>query len=230
MTRVAMILSGCGVYDGSEIHETVSVLLHLSMAGVSVQCFAPDIAQAHVINHAKGQPAEGEKRNVLTESARIARGDIQALSSLNAEDFDCLILPGGFGAAKNLCTFAFDGANCTVNPEVERAIRAFHASSKPIGMCCIAPVIAAKVLGTAGGGPGCEVTIGSDADTAAAIESMGASHSEYPVTEAHIDEANRLVTAPAYMYGDAPIHEVHAGIGDMVTKTLDLVGSKATAS
>ncbi len=229
MPRVAVILSGCGVFDGSEIHESVSVLLHLSQAGAETTCFAPNIEQAHVVDHLAGQPAEGESRNVLTESARIARGVIRDLATLDADEFDAIIFPGGFGAAKNLCTFAFDGAGCSVTPEVERTIKAFHASEKPIGMCCIAPVIAAKVLGREAGGPGCSVTIGCDPGAAQAIESMGASHVELPVTQAHVDEANRLVTAPAYMYGDAKIHEVSKGIGQMVTKTLELVGSTQTS-
>jgi len=225
MARVAVVLSGCGVYDGSEIHEAVSVLLHLSEAAAEVRCFAPDIRQAHVINHAVGKPAGNESRGVLAESARIARGNIDALDRLKESEFDAVIFPGGFGAAKNLCSFAFDGADCSVNPEVERVVKDFHRAGKPIGMCCIAPVIAAKVLGRAGGGPGCEVTIGCDPDTAAAVSAMGATHAELPVTEAHIDQKNRLVTAPAYMYGDAPIHEVHAGIGKMVSATLELAGA-----
>jgi enhancing lycopene biosynthesis protein 2 len=229
MTRVAVVLSGCGVFDGSEIHEAVSVLIHLSRHGASVQCFAPDIAQAHVVNHLEGQPAEGESRNVLVESSRIARGDIKPLSELQAEDFNTVVFPGGFGAAKNLCSFAFDGAGCSVNGDVERVLKGFRAAEKPIGMCCIAPVIAAKVFGTNAGGPGCSVTIGSDADTAKAIEAMGSSHVERPVTEAHTDEANRIVTAPAYMYGDAPVHEVYEGIGRMVERTLELAGAGSPA-
>lgn len=222
MTRVAVVLSGCGVFDGSEIHESVSLLLHLSEAGADVQCYAPDIEQAHVVDHAKGKPDEKASRRVLSESARIARGDIKPLDQLDESGFDAVFFPGGFGAAKNLCSFAFDGADCSVNPEVERVVKAFHEAQKPIGMCCIAPVIAAKVLGTASGGPGCEVTIGCDKDTAEAIAAMGAKHAEHPVTEAHIDRQNRLVSAPAYMYGEAPIHEVHAGIGAMVSSTLEL--------
>ena len=159
----------------------------------------------------------------MAESARIARGNIESLDRLDESEFDAVIFPGGFGAAKNLCSFAFDGADCSVNPEVERVVKVFHGLEKPIGMCCIAPVIAAKVLGKAGGGPGCEVTIGCDPDTAAALSTMGAKHVELPVTEAHIDQNNRLVTAPAYMYGEASIHEVHAGIGQMVNCTLELV-------
>lgn len=229
MTRVAVVLSGCGVFDGSEIHEAVSVLLHLSHHGAAVQCFAPDIDQAHVVNHLKGQPAEGEFRNVLVEAARIARGNIKPLAELKTDEFDTVVFPGGFGAAKNLCTFAFDGPECTVHAEVERVLKAFHEAEKPIGMCCIAPAIAARVFGTKAGGSGCTVTIGSDADTAKAIETMGSTHSDQPVTDACVDNANRLVTAPAYMFGDAPIHEVHEGIGQMIERTLELAGAGSTA-
>lgn len=226
MVRAAVVLSGCGVYDGSEIHEAVAVLYHLSRAGASYRCFAPDKAQMHVVNHATGRPAEGESRNVLVESARIARGDIRPLSDLRAADFDCVIFPGGFGAAKNLCDFAVKGATMRVDPDVERVVREFHGAGKPVGMCCIAPVIAARVLGTKSGGPGARVTIGNDAQTAAAIASWGSSNVEQPVTAAQADDANRLVTAAAYMYGDAPVHAVFEGIGKMVDGVLSRVKSR----
>lgn len=218
MPQVAVVLSGCGVYDGSEIHEAVSVLLHLSRAGAEYHCFAPDAPQAHVVNHLTGQPAL-ESRNVLVESARIARGKIKPLAQLHAPGFDAVIFPGGFGAAKNLCDFAFKGADCAVNADVQRVIQEFHTAGKPVGLCCIAPVIAAKVLGTKGGGPGVEVTIGNDSGTAQAIAQMGARHTNRPVTEACIDERANVITAPAYMY-DAPIHAVYEGIGAMVESVL----------
>ena len=220
MTRAAVVLSGCGVYDGSEIHESVSVLIHLSRLGATAQCFAPDKPQMHVVNHLTGKASPSESRNVLVESARIARGHIHSLSSLHARDFDCVIFPGGFGAAKNLCDFAVKGGAMSVDPEVERVVREFHAAGKPVGMCCIAPVIGAKVLGTTGGGPGASVTIGDDPQTAAAIESWGSKNIVKPVTAAQADDRNRLVTAAAYMYGDAPVHEVFEGIGRMVEGVL----------
>lgn len=229
MARVAVVLSGCGVFDGTEIHEAVSVLLHLSRQGATYACFAPDTDQTHVVNHLKGEPAEGETRNMLVESARIARGDIAPLDQLGASDFDAVVFPGGFGAAANLCTFASDGAGCAVNEGVERVLTEFRNAGKPIGMCCIAPVIAARVFGTANGGPGCIVTIGDDAGTAEAIASMGAEHAARPVDEACVDEEHKLVTAPAYMYANAPIHAVYDGIGQMVEKTLSLVGAEAGA-
>lgn len=222
MSKVAVVLSGCGVFDGSEIHEAVSVLLHLSRAGVAYECFAPDIEQPQVVNHLTHQPAN-EKRNVLVESARIARGKIHALSALKASEFDAIFFPGGFGAAKNLCDFANAGHSCHVNPEVERVIRAFHASGKPIGMCCIAPVIAARIFGSAGGGPGCEVTVGADAGASGEIAKMGSRNVVKLVNQAHVDASHKLVTAPAYMY-DAPIHEVYEGIGEMVTRSLAMIG------
>lgn len=219
-TTAAVVLSGCGVMDGSEIHEAVGVLLALSRAGVRARCFAPDIEQRHVIDHAAGAEAAGETRRVLAESARIARGDIAPLAELNVAEIDALFFPGGFGAAKNLCDFAVTGESCQADPDVARVIREAHAAGKPIGLCCIAPVLAARVLGAESGGPGCTVTVGDDAGVAAAIEKMGATHADRPVTEPAIDEANNLVTVPAYMYGDAPIHDVIDGIAAMVERTL----------
>lgn len=223
-TKVALVLSGCGVNDGSEIHEAVSCLVHLSRHGAQVSCFAPDIDQADVINHAKGEPA-GEKRNVLVESARISRGNIAPLSSLDIDGFDLVVFPGGFGAAKNLCDFAQKGADCTVNPDVERVLKGFHSAGKPIALCCIAPVLAAKVLGTKAGGPGCHVTIGSDEGVAGAIGQMGSENVSKPVTEAYTDQKNRIVTAPAYMY-DAKPHEVYEGIGKMIDGALALAKAR----
>lgn len=213
--RVAVVLAGCGRSDGSEIHESVSVLTHLNRHGFAYQCFAPDKPQAEVVNHLTGKTESGQVRNQMVEAARIARGEIKPLSALSASDFDAIAFPGGFGAAKNLCTFAKDGANCTIDADVVRVIRAFHAAGKPIGLACIAPVIAAKVLGTGGGGPGCEVTIGSDAATATAIEAMGAKNIVKDVTQAHVDAKNRIVTTPAYMCDTGP-WGVYQGVGVMI--------------
>jgi len=228
MTKVAVVLSGCGVMDGSEIHEAVGVLMHLSRAGAPYEFFAPDIAQMHVVDHLQGAPAPGETRNVLHEAARIARGNIKPLTQLHARDFDAVFFPGGFGAAKNLCDFATKGAACRVEPQTERVIKEFHAAGKPIGMCCIAPAIAARVLGTGAGGPGCSVTIGDDTGAAKAIADMGSRNIAKPVTEANVDEKNNLITAPAYMYGDAPIHKVFVGIGQMVDQALARIPARAT--
>ncbi|MBL8747413.1 MAG: isoprenoid biosynthesis glyoxalase ElbB [Phycisphaerae bacterium] len=225
MPKVAVILSGCGVFDGTEIHEAVSLLIHLSRAGAVYECFAPDVMQAHVVNHLTHKPAETERRNVLVESARIARGAIKPLDQLEVTKFDAAFFPGGFGAAKNLCDFAFKGAECGVEPNVDRIVRAFHAAGKPVGLCCIAPVIAARVLGTGKGGPGVTVTIGNDAGTAEAIRAMGSKHQERAVTQACVDPAQRIVTAPAYMY-DAPVHAVYEGIGAMVESVLGMIGKR----
>jgi enhancing lycopene biosynthesis protein 2 len=224
----AVVLSGCGRADGSEIHESVSILIHLARLGVSYRCFAPDAPQASTINHLTGKPAaEGYTRNMLVEAARIARGDIDALSKLSPADFGALLFPGGYGAAKNLCTFAQHGprggSNCDVLPDVERVIKAFHLAKKPIGLCCIAPVLAARVLGTRSGGPGVKVTIGTDTATADAIAAMGSTNVPRGVTEAYCDDANRIVTTPAYMFGDASPWQVYEGIGRMVEKVVDLM-------
>ncbi len=229
MPRVAVVLSGRGVLDGSAIPEAVSLLLHLSRAGAPYDCFAPNIDQMHVMDHLTGQPMAGESRNVLREAARIARGEIRPLSELHAQDYDAVFFPGGFGAAKNLCDFAVNGNECTIEPETERVIREFHGAGKPLGLCCIAPVLAARVLGAEAGGPGVSVTIGNDPGTAAGIESWGADHVEKPVNQAHVDDRANVVTAPAYMYGDAPIHEVYEGIGRMVEETLARIGAAAGA-
>nr|XP_023414917.1 ES1 protein homolog, mitochondrial [Loxodonta africana] len=180
----------------------------------------------HVIDHTKGQPSEGDTRNVLTESARIARGKITDLAQLRAADHDAAILPGGFGAAKNLSTFAVDGKDCKVNQDVERVLKEFHSAGKPIGLCCIAPVLAARVL------HGIEVTVGHEqeeggkwpyAGTAEAIKALGAKHCVKDVTEAHVDQKNKVVTTPAFMCETA-LHHVHDGIGAMVRKVLELAG------
>ncbi|XP_037542517.1 glutamine amidotransferase-like class 1 domain-containing protein 3A, mitochondrial [Nematolebias whitei] len=220
--RVAVVLAGCGVYDGSEIHEASAVLVHLSRGGATVQMFAPNIDQMHVVNHLKGEPSQ-EKRNVLVESARLARGNIQDLSKLSAKDHDAVIFPGGFGAAKNLCTWAVQGKDCVVNDEVKAALQAFHSEGKPIGLCCISPVLAAKVF------PGCEVTVGIEkddkypdtSDTAAAINQLGCKHVSTSVAQSHVDQKNKLVTTSAFMCS-APIHEIFDGIGSMVQSVLKL--------
>jgi len=165
--KIAVILSGCGVYDGAEIHESVITLLRLDQRGAQVQCFAPDIAQLHVINHLTGEEMP-ESRNVLVESARIARGEVKDIAEANAEDFDALIVPGGFGAAKNLSNFAIEGAGCSLNPQVLALAEAFVEAGKPLGLICISPALAAKIYG-----PGVTCTIGNDTDTAAALDKHG---------------------------------------------------------
>lgn len=217
--KIAVILAGCGVYDGAEIHEAVLTLLAIQQAGAEAVCFAPNIQQAHVVNHLTGEVVAGETRNVLVEAARIARGKIADLAGFDAAAVDAAILPGGFGAAKNLCDFAFKGPDCAVNPAVETAIRAMRAAGKPIGALCIAPAILAKLFGA----EGAAVTIGSDADTAAAIEKLGARHRIAGHGEIVIDPGLKLVTSPCYML-DADIGQIAAGAANTVNQLLKMVG------
>jgi enhancing lycopene biosynthesis protein 2 len=199
--------------DGSEIHESVITLLHLDRLSAKVTMAAPDVEQAQVVNHLTGKPAAGERRNVRVESARIARGPVEDLATIHGDRFDAVILPGGFGAAKNLCTFAAQGEQCEVNPQVARVLREAHDAGKPIGLICISPALGARVF------PGCTVTIGTDASTAAKIKAMGSHHQNRPVTDICIDEANRIVSTPAYMSAKR-IGEVYEGIGRLVEKVV----------
>ncbi|MBC6626441.1 MULTISPECIES: isoprenoid biosynthesis glyoxalase ElbB [unclassified Pseudomonas] len=213
--KIAVILSGCGVYDGAEIHESVITLLRLDQRGAQVECFAPDVAQLHVINHLTGEEMP-ESRNVLVESARIARGAVKDIGQANAADFDALIVPGGFGAAKNLSNFAVEGAGCSINPQVLALAEAFAEAGKPVGLICISPALAAKIYG-----PGVTCTIGNDADTAAALDKMGATHVECTVEDIVEDQARKLVSTPAYMLGKN-ISEVASGINKLVDRVLEL--------
>jgi enhancing lycopene biosynthesis protein 2 len=215
--KVGVVLSGCGVYDGAEIHEAVLTLLALDRAGAEAACFAPDMDQMHVVNHLTGDVSPGERRNVLAESARIARGKIQDLIRARAADLDALILPGGFGAAKNLCDFATKGADCDVHPELLRIIREMHQAEKPIGAICIAPAILSKALGDQGP----RLTIGKDERTASALERMGAKHEACPVSEVITDEEHKIVTTPAYMLAGR-IAEAAEGIEKLVREVLRL--------
>ena len=213
--KVAVILSGCGVYDGAEIYESVITLLRLDQRGAQVQCFAPNIAQLHVINHLTGEEMP-ESRNVLVESARIARGNVKDLREADVEDFDALIVPGGFGTAKNLSNFAIEVAGCTVQPQVLALAEAFAEAGKPVGLICISPALAAKIYG-----PGVTCTIGNDADTAAAMNKMGANHEDCAVTDIIEDKARKLVTTPAYMLAQS-ISEAASGINKLVDRVLEL--------
>lgn len=216
MVRVGVVLSGCGFLDGSEIHEAVLTLLALDRAGATAVCLAPNIEQKNVVNHKSGQPAECV-RNVLEESARIARGKIQDLSKAKVADLDALVLPGGYGAAKNLCDFAAAGPKAKVDPAVLKFVREVHAARKPIGAWCIAPAVLAAALKEAHP----KLTIGDDPGTAQALEAMGAKHVVCPVNEMRVDEQNRIVTTPAYMY-DAKIGDVASGIEKAVGELLRL--------
>lgn len=213
--KVAVILSGCGVYDGAEIYESVLTLLRLSQRGAEVQCFAPDMAQHHVINHLTGEEM-AESRNVLVEAARIARGEIKPVTALDAADFDALIIPGGFGAAKNLSDFAFKGEDCSVQPDVLKAAQSFAAAGKPVGLICIAPAMAARIYGE-----GVQCTIGCDEGTAAVIGKMGGQHVDCAVDDIVIDASRKLVTTPAYMLAQN-VGEAASGIFKLVDSVLSL--------
>jgi enhancing lycopene biosynthesis protein 2 len=212
---VGVVLAGCGFLDGSEVHEATLTLLALDQRGVKAAVFAPDVEQLHVVNHVAKQPVEG-RRNVLEEAARIARGHIQPLAAAKADALDALIFPGGFGAAKNLCTWATQGTGMTVRDDVAALIRAVHAAGKPLGFICIAPVIGAKVLGG-----GVRLTIGQDAGTAAGIEAFGATHVPHQVEEIEVDQGKKVVSTPAYMF-DTSIAHVQKGIDRLVGAVLEL--------
>lgn len=216
MAKVGVLLSGCGVFDGAEIHEAVLTLLFLDRAGAEAVCMAPNMEQAHVINHLT-QEATTEKRNVLVESARIARGAIRDLKEVQAAELDALIIPGGFGAAKNLSDFAFKGTGATVHPEVQRLLKEMVAANKPVGAICIAPATLTKAL--ADRNP--EVTIGTDQGTASAIEAMGGQHKACTVDMIHLDGKNKIVSTPAYMLGPG-IKDVAQGIEKLVARIVEL--------
>lgn len=219
MKKIGVLLSGCGVYDGAEIQEAVLTLLAIDRLGAEAVCLAPDVAQHHVIDHLTGKPAAGEQRNVLVESARIARGKIRDLAAVEASELDALILPGGFGAAKNLSDFAFAGGDARALPGVVRLVREIHAQQKPIGFMCIAPAVAAAIFHGTSVRP--RLTIGTDADTATAIEKLGATHVDRAVAEVEYDAEHRIVTTPAYMLAGR-ISEAAAGIDALVAKVVEL--------
>ncbi len=216
--KAAVILAGCGVFDGAEIHEAVMTLYAIDKNGGSYDIFAPNVAQHHVINHLTGEEMK-ESRNVLTEAARIARGKIRALTEYRAENYDALILPGGFGVAKNLCTYAFDGPDCHVDRVVEEAIRSTHSAGKPIGALCISPVLVSKVLGDV------TVTIGNDRKTASDIAALGGKHENRHHGEVAVDRKNLIVTAPCYML-NSTISEIARDAEAMVMAIMELTGRK----
>lgn len=215
--RVGVVLSGCGYLDGAEIQEATCTLLSLDRRGAKLVAIAPDVEQMHVVDHLKGAPVEGARRSVLEEAARIVRGQVTEISKVSAKDLDALIFPGGYGVAKNLCSFAVDGRNMRVLPEVERLAREMRAASKPQGYICIAPVIAAKLFGT----DKVKVTIGNDRETAAAVESWGARHVDCKVEEIAVDERLEIVSTPAYMLGPW-ISPVATGIDKLVSAVLEM--------
>ena len=216
MPKVGLVLSGCGVNDGSEIHEAVITMLELDKAGAEMVLMAPNIDQLHVINHATGEEMD-DSRNVLIESARISRGNIEDIAGVTSDNLDALIFPGGFGVSKNLSDYAMSGMECSVNPDVLRLSREVHNDEKPIGVICIAPAIMAKIL--AGD---TELTIGFDEQTAADIDAMGAKHVLCPVDEIVIDKEKKVVSTPAYMEAKS-IKEAASGIEKLVGEILSMI-------
>lgn len=217
MKKFAVVLSGCGVYDGAEIHEATLTMLAIMKNGGTYQCFAPDIPQYHVINHITGEEMN-ETRNVLVESARIARGNIKPLNEFDGKEYDAIIFPGGFGAAKNLSTVAFDGPDAKINPEVENAVNQMLELGKPIGALCISPAVIAKIIGNR-----VEVTIGSDKGTADAIEKMGATHIVTTHGEVVHDHKYNVFTTPCYML-DATILNIEQGANNVVKEMMKEMG------
>ena len=217
MKKIGVVLSGCGVYDGSEIHEAVLTLLAIDRQGCEAVCMAPAV-DFPVTNHLTSQET-AEKRDVLVESARIARGKIRDIKGVTAADLDAIMFPGGFGAAKNLCDFAVKGAAAAVNPEVARLLKEMAVAKKPIGAVCIAPALIAAVLGREYAPT---VTIGTDSGTAAEIDKTGAKHQACPVTGFVVDSKNKLVTSPAYMLATR-ISEVAEGVDNCVREVVKLI-------
>lgn len=215
MKKIGVVLSGCGVYDGAEIHEAVITLLAIARSGAQAVCFAPDKTQTDVINHLNGEVMAGS-RNVLIEAARITRGEIQPLAGAQAEDLDALIVPGGFGAAKNLSNFASQGAECQVDNDLIALAQAMHQSGKPLGFMCIAPAMLPKIFNFP-----LRITIGTDIDTGEVLEVMGAEHIPCPVDDIVVDEENKVVTTPAYMLAQN-IAEAATGIEKLVSRVLVL--------
>ena len=219
MVKIGVCLSGCGVNDGAEIHESVITMLALDRAGVDMVLMAPNIDQLHVINHYTESEMD-ESRNVLVESARIARGKIRDMAEVHASDVDALIFPGGFGVAKNLCDYAMAGADCSVNPDVKRLTTDVHKAGKPIGVICIAPAMFVKIM--QGAGDSVELTIGTDEQTSSDINSMGSNHVSCPVEDIVIDKKNKIVSTPAYMLAQR-ISEAAEGIEKLVKEVLAIV-------
>jgi enhancing lycopene biosynthesis protein 2 len=216
MKNIAVVLSGCGFLDGAEIREATLTLLALSQAGAKASIFAPDRPQHHVVNHCQSEEAAGE-RNILEESARIARGEISPLDQANPSDYDAVIIPGGFGVAKNFCDFAFKGPEGSVQEDIKQFLDAFFNAKKPVGAICIAPALAALLWGD----KGINVTIGKDQGTAEAIEKTGAKHHNTNVDEVCIDDQNNIVSTAAYMYGDAELKDIYTGIKKCVDAVVE---------
>lgn len=219
MKKIAIILCGSGFKDGSEIRESVGVLWAASQLKVQTQCFAPDAFQKDVVNCLQMKEDPSETRNMLVESARIARGQVKPISELKAQDFDALVIPGGFGVAKNLCDFAFKGSAGSVRSDVASVVESFHKSKKPIGAICIAPALLALTLKDAK----LSLTLGAKSEASDEIEKLGHRHVEKKPDECHVDAQNKIVSTPAYMYDSAPLHEIFTGIQKCLGEVIKLI-------
>ncbi len=220
--QIAIVLAGCGVFDGSEIHEAVLTMFAVDQQGAEYQCFAPNTWQARTIDHFTGHATaiagDEDNRNVLAESARIARGQIKDLQEFKAKDYDAIIFPGGFGAALNLSDFAVKGADCEINHEVRRVLEESYDEGIVIGAMCIAPTVIARVLGK----HHVKLTIGNDTKVAAGLKKMGAEHENKAATEVCVDEEHKIVTTPCYMLANS-IKQVAEGTHNLVEAVLDLI-------
>lgn len=220
--RAAVLLSGCGVYDGSEIMESTALLFSLHEHKFEVQCFAPNWDQHHVVNHVNGEEMK-ETRNVMIEAARICRGNIKDITELSPDNFEAIYIPGGFGAAKNLCDFAFKGSDMEVRPEITKIIKDFHSSKRVISACCISPLIIAKVLDKP------SITLGDKGDcwpyagTIDVAEGFGANCVLMGQDGVSVDEENRIVTAPAFMKDQSNYFEIYTNIREMVRRSAELI-------
>jgi len=209
---VAVVLSGCGVMDGAEVTEAVGLIVSLSQAGFGMAFYAPDRFQANVIDHYRGVAA-GESRNILSEAARIARGNIKPLSAIRPEAHCAIVFPGCFGAAKNLCNFAEAGGRANLYEDVQAALSPFVEERKPIVALCAAPLVLGLIARNCGIS-GSRITFGGYAEGKAMVDALGVwgqTHVEMPVDGACVDEGHRFVSVPAYMYGGATPAQVFAG-------------------
>ena len=221
MSKVCVIISGAGHLDGAELRESLFTLLTLDQRNINVDVYAPDMDQYHVINHLNGEEMD-EKRNVLIEAARVTRGKVSPLNDLVADNYDAMVLPGGFGAAKNLSSFAFEGAGGSINEKILDLITKFHSTQKPICALCISPALLALALKD----KKIEITVGNDEDTIKVLEELGATHIKKSITDFHFDETNKLITSPAYMYGTGKLSNIYDGINCAISALCDLLEGK----
>ena len=222
MTKIGLVLSGSGVYDGSEIHEATLCYYFCDKLGVAVEFFAPDIIQTETVNHLDGSILP-ESRNCLVEAARIARGNIKAITVDHVNHCDGLIFVGGFGAAKNLSDFAKKGEQCSVQDNISAVIRSFHSQKKPQGFMCIAPVLAASVI------PNVTVTLGIDQPMADKIEAMGANSRQALESDVVYDHDHLIYSTPAYMI-DTSISAIAIGIEKLSQTVVDVCKKNSPVS